>query len=164
MRILVVAWTVALLLSGCAQTAQLSSSFNQQEAQYIRTKGKAQISGQLFLRRNDGVVVYGAGSTVSLIPSTGYARERIKAIYGAAKYRAATVPLKFENEDPAYAEFIRTTKADGQGNFSFTEVAPGDYFVSGLVTWCVPSQLGCLTQGGALMENAKITSAEMNGQ
>jgi hypothetical protein len=154
---LVLLWVVVAIVAGCAtQPVKLTTRFNPAEAQYINGKGKAQIAGQLFRRRNDGIVVYGAGSEVRLTPATAYARERISDLYGAGK--VATSTIKFADENPEYRQFTRVVKANGEGRFLFTDVAPGTYFVTGPVTWCVSTQYGCDTQGGSLMETANITA------
>lgn len=168
MRI-VLAAALACLMAGCVKEVTLSTTFDAREAAYINTKGKARIEGQAFLRRNDGVVVYGAGSAIQLIPATTYARERFAAIYAGKKMSPALNPTKFNETDPSYTANTRTAKANGEGRFSFDEVAPGKYFVTALVTWCAPSQYGCITQGGSLHEEVTIRGSEktelvMSGQ
>ena len=167
---LILAISLVLSLSACARTIKLETTFDPAQAAYINTKGKATINGQAFLRRNDGVVVYAAGSSVSLIPATTYAVERIGALYGAGKQVQVILPPKIEGDDPQYRTFTRTSKANGEGRFTFAEVAPGNYFMTTSVQWCVPGAYGsCITQGGSLMENITITGSEraeviMNGQ
>jgi hypothetical protein len=130
-----------------------------QQTQYINAKGKAQITGQLFLRRNDGVVVYGAGSQVSLLPATAYARERFSNIYASGKMHLGTTQIEFSDDNPDYHKLMKLAKANGEGRFAFTDVAPGSYYLTGVVTWCVPNEYGCATQGGSLMESVTVTSA-----
>ncbi|HFF2270526.1 TPA: hypothetical protein ACGBIC_006409, partial [Pseudomonas aeruginosa] len=48
-----------------------------------------------------------------------------------------------------------TTVADGNGNFTFTDIPPGDYFLSSTVTWQAPSKYGLIPQGGVV---AKVVS------
>jgi hypothetical protein len=116
---------LAITLAGCvAQKVTLSTTFNPAEAEYINAKGKAQVAGQLFLRRNDGVVVYGAGSEVRLYPATSYARERMTIIYGARKMSSGTRPVEFSDENPDYRRLSRVAKANGEGRFVFADVAP----------------------------------------
>ncbi len=161
---------LAVLTAGCAREIKVESPFDPKEAQFINQKGRAQIDGQAFLRRNDGIVVYAAGSEVRLIPATRYAEERITAIYGSAKY-IPRIQANLIRIDPQtqYLEMQRVTKANGEGRFSFTEVGPGTYYVLTEVQWCAPSQYGCITQGGGLRERVEIRGPEkvnlvMNGQ
>jgi hypothetical protein len=64
--------------------------------------------------------------------------------------------------DPGLDPFIRRTKGDGQGNFVFEGIPPGQYYLLSRVTWCVPTQYGCNQQGGDLMEVANIMPADKN--
>jgi hypothetical protein len=151
-----------ILLAGCAaRTVQVSSTFDAKQAAYINTKGKATINGQAFLRRNDGIVVYAAGSKVFLIPVTAYAEERIAGLYQGKKYVNGLERVKIEaGDNPEYESYMRTTKANGEGRFVFSEVAQGLYFVNTAVGWCVPTQNGCDQQGGNLMDRVSIQGAE----
>lgn len=125
------------------------------EASFINNIGKGAIEGQAFLRRNDGVVVYAAGSEVKLIPATAYAEERMTAIYGAAKI--AYWNAGFKNDDQSYYQYMKTTIADGEGKFAFKEIADGSYFVVTTVTWMA----GNVPQGGTLMERVTISGGSM---
>jgi hypothetical protein len=142
----------------CTRTVQVTTPFEPAKAAYVNAKGKATIVGQAFLRRNDGVVVYAAGSEVYLIPATAYAEERISGVFQGAKQQNGFV--KVEGEDPAYSTYQRRIKANGEGRFTFSEVAPGPYFVLTTVTWCVPKDYGCDKQGGSLMERVQVASAD----
>lgn len=170
---LLLALCVGSLIWGCTREIKVETPFNVAEAQFINVKGKGQIEGQAFLRRNDGVVVYAAGSDVHLIPNTPYAEERLGLIYDGAQVKQISTTqarlIKIPDEEPQYIALRRITKANGEGRFVFTEVSPGPYFVTTTVQWCAPSQYGCVPQGGALRERVRITGAEkasviMNGQ
>lgn len=152
MKIGAIAAAVILLvgLSGCASTATLIGGFNAQDAAFINTQGKATVSGQAFLRRNDGIVVYGAGSEVVLIPKTAYSSERIATIYKGA--HSVMFGTKFTNDDPAYYTYQRKTVANGEGRFSFPNVGPGSYYVVTSVTWLV----GSVPQGGSLYAEVSV--------
>src|SRR5260221_14332364 len=127
---LLAASVISLGVIGCApRTVAVTVPFDAKQAAYIHTKGKATISGQAFLRRNDGIVVYAAGSDVSLTPATAYAEERMAGIFQGRKYLSGLAQLSFENEDPEYRSFKRIAKANGEGRFTFPEVASGPYFV-----------------------------------
>lgn len=177
MRIVAGLISGALLLGGCAtQTAeQPAVAFNAAEVEFARRPGTATVKGQLFLRRNDGVVVYGAGSEVILMPRTSYSEGLMAKGFKGGKLRmevkifGANVLGNDINPDPALGPYLKRTKADGQGNFAIEGVPPGNYYVIGRVTWCVPSRYGCDQQGGDLLEIAtvqptdKTISLMMNG-
>lgn len=145
---------VAVLLAGCASVGTLTTSFDANQAAIINQQGKGSITGQAFLRRNDGVVVYAAGSEVGLIPKTAYADERMNQIYGGGKYTA--FGKTFKNTDPAYETFIRKTVADGEGKFTFANVADGQYYLTTVVQWMA----GNWPQGGALMERVTVVDGK----
>lgn len=151
-----------LALAGCyAREIKVDVPFDPKEAAFINQKGKGSISGQAFLRRNDGVVVYAAGSEVKLVPATRYADARIGAIYGGAKYmNAMTAQMTKYPEEPEYMQMIKTTKANGEGRFTFNEIAPGQYYIVTGVQWCVPTRYGCDKQGGDLVDKVRIAGAE----
>nr|WP_319514672.1 carboxypeptidase regulatory-like domain-containing protein [uncultured Cohaesibacter sp.] len=148
----------ALLVSACVPTREIESPFDPAEAMIIRQQGKATISGQAFLRRNDGMVVYAAGSTVTLIPKTKYTMERMFLIYGGAKL--TRYQPNFKNTPAEYYAYMKQTKADGEGKFTFESIAPGAYYIVVPVTWNV----GGIQQGGSLMEEIAVsgTDTEIN--
>lgn len=140
----------AALLTGCVATPQIQSTFNPAEAAFIHKPGRGSITGQAFLRRNDGVVVYAAGSDVFLVPKTTYSTERIQVLYAGSKF----APIWRQNA-PApteYGNYVRQTKADGEGRFSFSSLADGDYYMSTTVYWFA----GNNQQGGHLLEAVTI--------
>jgi hypothetical protein len=167
MRILgIVALCAAL--SGCAATPPPApvATFNPSEAAFARAKGAATIKGQAFLRRNDGIVVYGAGSEVLLVPRVPNSEEAVQKGFGAGKLRmevrlfGANVMGNDFKFDPGLEPFIRRTKADGQGNFVFEAIPPGQYYVLTRVVWCIPTQYTCQQQGGDLMEVASVAPTD----
>ena len=95
---------------------------------------------------------------VRLIPATAYARERFAKLYGDAKFVPASAYPKTQATDPRYGDFIRTTKAESTGRFTFENVAPGSYFISTQVTWQKEGAL--FPEGGALYETVTLTGRE----
>jgi len=135
---------------GWLQERNLNYFVRPPEAEYIHATGPNSIYGQAFLRRNDGVVVYAAGSDVTLIPYTPYAEERMRTIYGDRK--TAYFKVNFENDDPLYHQYMRKTVANGEGRFSFEGLANGTYYITTHVEWMA----GDSRQGGALMERVSV--------
>lgn len=144
---------MALFLFGCTSTT-LTTSFDPKQAAFINTQGSASITGQAFLRRNDGIVVYAAGSEVTLIPKTPYSDERIAAIYGGGKI--SYFGANFKNDVQEYYQYTRKTVADGEGRFTFNDVASGSYYVTTSVIWMVQY----VQQGGALMERVTVSNGQ----
>jgi len=122
------------VISGCVATRApmvLTTSFDAQAAAFINSSGRAKVSGQAFVRQNNGKVLRATGTDVFLIPRTAYADERIAAIYGDAKGRVRGGPI-FE-DDPLYKQYMRKTIASSGGSFSFDHVADGEYYVIAMI-------------------------------
>lgn len=142
---------VALLaLAGCVQTAELDTSFNPTEHSYALAAGRATVAGQAFLRRNDGVVVYGAGGVVLLLPWTAYTREVVQ------RQQSSTFGVNITNMDDRLSKYVRQTQADGEGRFVFTGVPDGAYLVSAVVTWMA----GDARQGGEVSKIVQVRGGE----
>lgn len=157
----VFACAVALALAGCQSTAPtvaISSSFDPAAAAFIKKRGEGTIEGHAFLRQKAGGTVNAAGEVVRLIPATAYAQERFAKLYGDKKFVPATAYPKAEETDPQYGVFIRTTKAESTGKFSFDHVAPGSYFISTQVTWQKDGAFH--SEGGAMYETVTLTGKE----
>lgn len=142
------------MLGACSSTGTLTTAFDANAAAFINASGSADITGQAFLRRNDGIVVYGAGSEVRLIPKTAYSDERMQQIYGSGKQ--SYLGRAFTNDDPDYYNYVRTVIADGEGRFTFENVANGEYYLVTSVTWMVQY----VQQGGLLMERVSVTGGQ----
>lgn len=150
----IAAGLLAMVLAGCVAAPEIQSTFDPAEAEHINRAGTATITGQAFLRRNDGIVVYGAGSDTVLVPASTYAKERVAALYRGGKVNNFVPPPK--NTDPRYEQMARRTKNDGEGRFTFDRVADGDYFVMTTVTWMA----GDWRQGGNLMEPVAVRDGQ----
>ena len=98
-----------------------------------------------------------AGLEVMLAPDSAHARERIIATYGnleKGSIQAHQVP-KFSKNDPNYAAAIRTTRCDGQGNFSFEKLPDGTFYVSAPVLWKANPR-SPLYEGGIIMQKVTL--------
>ncbi|MEO9612600.1 MAG: hypothetical protein ABJG86_09895 [Nitratireductor sp.] len=135
---------LSLMLAGCVQTAEITTPFHEPDYAYALQPGTAEVSGQAFLRRNDGVVVYGAGGIVLLIPSTPYTRE--------ISSRGTAAPVSFTNFDERLAKYVKRAQADGEGRFKFSGVPDGEYIASASVTWMA----GRYRQGGEINKTIVI--------
>lgn len=132
-----------VVVSGCASMRApvvLMASFDPQAAAFINATGKAKVSGQAFVRRNNGDMLRATGTDVFLIPRTAYADERIAAIYGDRKQQRPGVNLP--EGEPLYEQYMRRTVASSSGSFSFDRVADGEYYVIAMIH--VPSEVAFL--------------------
>lgn len=154
----------ALSVAACqpiAKKIDLASTFKADEAAYVLEEGDNTIIGNAFLRQNGGGVVTCAGYEAGLLPVTAYASERINIIYGnTQKGYASIAPYQMKHYDfgvtpSGYGEYKRKTVCDSSGNFKFTNVPDGDYFLTTSVIWKVQSQ-----QGGHLMQRVAVSGGE----
>lgn len=140
-----------VLLSSCVETVEQNEVFDPEMAKYINETGSGSISGQAFLTQSGGGVVFAAGQLVRLLPVTAYTNERMTILYGSSKISRGlvqTTPI-----DPNFVRnFVKSTKADGNGRFKFNGLVDGSYFVTTTVTWVV----GDVRQGGAIRELVTI--------
>jgi hypothetical protein len=125
---------LAVVLAACATMGPplvMTASFDPEAASFIHAKGRAKVSGQAFVRLNNGKLLRAVGTDITLIPRTPYADERMAAIYGDDKQagRAVNIP----DADPRYVQSTRTTVASSGGSFSFDDVADGEYYVVAMI-------------------------------
>ncbi|GGX11122.1 hypothetical protein GCM10007242_16470 [Pigmentiphaga litoralis] len=148
-----IALTIALTLglAACAMPPQRTTvtrlPFNEAEYASLAKTGTGVVRGQLFAKQRGGGVVKGAGSEILLNPVTSLSLQWYDAV------RAGNM---MSEPDPRYMAATRTTRADAEGRFEFRAVPPGEYFVTGAVSWEVP-QIG--VQGGAVVERVKVQDA-----
>jgi hypothetical protein len=153
-----VGWALVLLIVsalGCAPTSPTprTVAFNETEFTAYGRTGTAQFVGQAFWKQGGGGVVYAAGEVVKLIPANGYTSEWWQKQFLEGK--------KLESASPEVAARIasyeRSTMADGTGNFEFSGLPAGDYYVITQKTWYVASYG---TQGGPFGMKVSILPGE----
>ncbi len=102
-------------------------AFNEAEHAAFRGTGSSSITGPVVVTGPDGVTHWGIQDYVTLIPVTSYTKEMVDREIVHAEYLAPS--------DARFHKYVRVTTTDGRGNFTFDQVAPGDYFVTCLVDW-----------------------------
>lgn len=131
----------------------MQTVFDEAEYTPYAGTGTSTITGQAFLKTRAGEVRLGAGNTVELVPLTPYTRERLN--------RATLGGQHLEPRDPRLAQYVRTTVADGNGNFEFRNVPAGDYVALCLITWeYVASAYSRATTGGQAYGIVKVGPGE----
>ncbi len=148
---------VCVMLGACVGTdLEITAPFVPAQAAYVAKRGAATVRGQAFMRQLGGGVVTCAGEKVQLIPATAYARERITKLYGKPDggrinlYQGASM----KNVPPAYLKYMRQATCDAEGDFEFTGVANGDYYLATRVVWMVPGSY--LAQGGGVAKRITV--------
>jgi hypothetical protein len=81
------------------------------------------------MRRNNGAIYTAAGSLVVLLPYTAYTREMYASTTGGPGEAARSSP------DKRLMEYVKTTRANRQGRFSFRGVPDGEYLLVTEVSW-----------------------------
>jgi len=148
----------AALYVGCVvpqQTKiQRQQHFIEQEYAPYRQKGTGRIVGQAFARTRGGDVKVAAGSLVVMNPVTSYSTEWFR-YWVSGKMPMLGAP------DPRILEFSRSTRADAGGNFEFSDLAEGEYYVCSSVFWEVPSRYGLDRTGDWLGSKVKVKNGEV---
>ncbi len=141
------------LLSGCAiqKPVQLQTKFDYESHKAYIQNGTSVLKGQGFLRQQGGGVVTCAGSPVYLMPSTPFFREAVNLL------RVGKNPQIGQKLDPAYNAVLKQSQCDAQGNFLFTNLPPGSWFVVTEVKWIV----GYNQQGGGLLREVSTNNNEI---
>ena len=104
-------------------------------------KGEGSISGQAFMRRMDGIVIYAAGSRVYLYPNTAYFSELAEC------HNRNISNWRIKGVENGPQNYCKDTQANGEGRFHFDNLPAGDYIIETEVQWG-SSSVGI--QGGQL--------------
>ena len=153
---------IAVLITGCAtpgtsEQRSLQSEWDSSSARRIFEVGANSLKGNAFMRQKGGGVVTCAGQTVTLIPVTSYAIERMNVLYGGGEsgfHRGRNI--QFNPNPSEYYTMTKTTKCDSQGNFVYEAIADGEYYVTLKVQWYVDHS----PQGGNLMQRVRLTGGK----
>ncbi len=142
-----------LAISGCATfTPQppvaIGTPFDSAAHSAYLAAGTGTVKGQGFLRQQGGGVVTCAGSKVMLIPATPYFREAMDIARSGRQIQ----PAPYEAQ-----QLSKHSTCDAQGNFQFSDVAAGPWFVTTEVTWSV----GYNSQGGGLLAEVSVSDDQV---
>jgi hypothetical protein len=131
--------------------AKMQTPFDEKMHKPYTESGTNTIKGQAFLRQMGGGVVTCAGSDVVLMPATSFFREAIGIFASGRKLAPLTAGLP-----TAYQSIIKKSQCDAQGNFAFTGLPSGNWFVGTTVSWTA----GYQPQGGDLFKEASVSNGE----
>lgn len=169
----VVALLPFLFLSGCLLPGgnpeagvveqTLQGSFDADAARKQLKAGDNTIVGSAFFPLQDGDVRFASGKEVYLIPSTEYARERMLKIYGNLTHghrSAGDGFVTFPGTPQEYFDLQKTTMAGARGEFKFTGLTDGEYFVVTGLTWRWEDRTHKYLSGGYLMRKVSVSGGE----
>jgi len=133
---LILAMIVALGLTACAgvpQREKPTAVRNDAESKWAEGTGSGVVKGQAFLKQKGGTVVTCAGSYVKLYPVSTYSKDIMRYNFGneLGGYHYGTTELGTE----VTKEQFRFQTCDAQGNFEFTDLPKGNYYLKTAVTW-----------------------------
>ena len=162
--------TMVIMLSGCMPPPPPKVYLNQYDPEsakvLINKEGKNTITGNAFMRQQGGGLVTCAGSDVKLFPKTPYATEYLEEMFKGTYF----LDGEFSGDKGyvqsgayvfnPYPSNSKETQCDSQGNFEFTGLGDGEYYVITRVNWSVPSQYGLEGQGGNLVKQVKVIGNE----
>lgn len=145
----------ATAISGCVnvpQPAPRTAQFIESEYEPYDSPGTSVISGQAFLKTRGGDVKYGAGNIVSINPVTSYSTEWYEIVCIKQQH--------LSSYDPRVAKYLRQTVGDGSGNFRFSNLPEGEYYLMCEIAWEVPTQYGLARSGGVAHARVKVAAGE----
>jgi hypothetical protein len=151
----------AALLCGCASVPPpiWNAITPEREAEYqpfLKT-GDCILTGQAFLVQENGHTIQAAGRIVTLDPANSIGKEWWVKDGKSWRWKDLKPPT------PEFDKARRTTIADADGRFKFTDLPAGDYFIRTEVTWDVVSVDSITgypftsTQGGLLGRLIEVT-------
>lgn len=150
--------TAPIFLTACItmqpRIVKILEPFDGVEAAAMLEPGLNTIVGGALMRQRGGAIVTCAGLPVHLVPATNYAKRRMSSIYGSQS--VSTDVVRFEPDIPDYSTMVRSTICNVQGQFTFSQVADGDFFISTAVVWSAAD----MRQGGAIMGRIKVRGGE----
>lgn len=136
-----------IVLTACSASgpARITVPFNEGQARAMLAPGTNQVGGRIMVGLPSGMIVTCAGSVVSLVPVTDYAREWATQFYEleTGKYGTLNAAYRMDSRKPevkfqgaeAFYAATRTTRCDEDGVFSFPNVANGEFFVVAKTRW-----------------------------
>ena len=151
--------TLSACMASMPPKHSMVSSFDPSEVEWFASTGTNSVHGSALIRQRGGGVVTCAGRSVSLMPVSTYADERILAIYGnrLKGYSQFGATVINEPPDQAYLDIARNSTCDAQGFFSFRNLPDGEFYIITDVFWEVSNYA---SQGGALMHRVTLSGGK----
>lgn len=154
LRLCVVA-VFPLTVAACAipvSVYQRQAPFIEDEYLASAKAGTGKLTGQAFTKTRGGDVKYAAGNPIVLNPITTYSTEWFNVLV------KQNIPMS--TPDQRAFKYVRTVTADGMGNFEFTGLPAGEYYVVTSIFWEVPGPNGLSTTGSNVGEKVVVKEGE----
>lgn len=129
--------------AACAPPAshRLVAVYSAADHAAFMAKGEASIEGQGFIRKANGHLTRCAGGTVYLLPMTPYFAEWIDA------FRRGLAVADARQLEREHAGAVRKAQCDVEGNFTFTDLPAGKWYLGTRIIWHASGTV----QGGTLV-------------
>ncbi|ELR73629.1 hypothetical protein C900_02714 [Fulvivirga imtechensis AK7] len=139
------------------------SDFNSDEVGWFKNSGNSVIKGSAKFKSKTGEIRFGKEFRIELMPVAAYTEERLNKIYGSKNtgyvYLEDGVP-KFIPDPAGYHETIKTM-CDENGEFEFTNLPKGEYYVIAFMIWdSETSEETTRKTGGGMMQRLALTDGE----
>lgn len=147
---------LVLSLVSCASRVKLTTTFNPENLEWVKKKGKYRVSGESFAMTIGGTPKTCAGKWVYLIPVSDYSSEIMMKAYKSTEMGKRTDKgYVIENIDPQFDEYTLKAQCSSTGQFSFKNVPKGEYFLESKFQWYVGGQYSTF-QNVAVMRKVKV--------
>jgi|JI8StandDraft_2_1071088.scaffolds.fasta_scaffold19885_4 hypothetical protein len=111
-------------LSACVTAERdMEARFSASDHAAWMARGSAEIKGEAFIRRPNGLLAKCSGGVVQLAPASPYFREWLAIRRGGARIANAT------SRTEEHRAALRQTQCDQQGRFSFSDLPAGKWIV-----------------------------------
>jgi hypothetical protein len=117
--------TAAFFLGSCVAEQPRGVAYNEAAFAGYGGSGSGQVMGRAVIRGNP--VRVAANTIVALMPINAYTTEIVQRSYAGHEH--------LQEADPRLQKYVREVTSDGDGNFVFRNVPPGNYYASCDVTW-----------------------------
>jgi hypothetical protein len=150
---------IMAVTAAAGDPVKLDSTFNVDEVRFVKLQGDSTVTGKAFLKLADGTHKDCGGFNVELLPVAAYSTERIVKTYGNDEQGQILMeqdPPKFTPDAPAYHDMLIKGACDLRGDFTFSNVPAGDYFVMAFIIWDDTSSPTPRKTGGGVMKRIRV--------
>jgi len=141
-------------LTGCVSKpqTQMRTAFSLKDFEPYKANGLGKIYGQAFLKTRGGDVKVGAGDKIVLWPFPPFMKEVI-----SLKDQGHSITNYTQEMVQQMLPYVRESIGDAQGNYEFTGLPPGDYFLEVTIKWLAGNQ----TTGGVIRKPVTLGEGQV---
>ena len=147
--------------------------FNEKEFEPYKRKGTGTVSGQAFLASRNKEARYNPGGFVVLVPVTPYTAawfgkalphtRNCHHIKGDEEEEALKTCIEHLKDflwpsDQRIKPYVRVTRSNPVGEFVFSKIPPGKYYIAAIILWPVPQE--STPAGGIAVASVEVEPGE----